>query len=563
MRRSRRDCPISLLTIKMNYRLVIKFLGSVCIALGVAMVFSILWAFEFSTHSTSKHAPPTINCVETDGYPSLLCSMGICFALGLILRYLGQKAKPTLFRREAIAVVVFSWILATLLGALPYYFYFSGVFHDPNETSPAPAEMSFIDAMFESQSGFSTTGATVLSEIEQLPRCILFWRSCTHFLGGLGIMVLLVAILGQGLGGKEILRTERVSSPGEGTPLARVQSLAWSLLGIYIGLNILLTIILMMLNLSLFDAICHAFSTMATGGFSTYNESIGYFSIDPKYNAAAIEWVLILFMFLGGTNFVLFFWCLCGQPGQLFRDTQWRTYIGIILVASLGVMLFGLWYGSFQQVVGDVPTAEQSSVSVTYAFRTSMFHVVSLMTSTGFVAAPYDSWSAPAVVTLLIVMLIGACAGSTAGGIKIFRVILGVKIVRAHIEQTWHPTVVRNIWYEKNVVSRDLLNNVAIHIALFFAIIVVMTLVIVAVEPNATWLDKGFSEHRQLLDVPCMVLACLNNIGPGIGIIGADGNFGSLTSVTKFLLTWIMLLGRLEIFIVLAILSPRFWRPYA
>ena len=543
----------------MNHRLIIKLLGSVCIALGLAMAFCIPWACEYftSTGGKGKNEHLLVDFAEPEGYSALLYSMGICFALGAILRYIGQKAKPTLFRREAIAVVVFSWVLATVLGAFPYFLcgniYLNGgeLIRESNEYEDVP--ITFIDAMFESQSGFSTTGATVFSDIESLPRCILFWRSCTQFLGGIGIIVLLVAILGQGLGGKEVLRTERVGSPGEGAPLARVQSLAWSLFGIYIGLNVLLIGILWMLNLRLFDAICHALATIATGGFSTYNQGIGHFVNNPAYNGAAIEWVLTLFMLLGGTNFVLLFWCLCGKPGHLFRDTEWRTYVGIILAASLAVMIFGLWYGSFQT----------ESVSVPHAFRTSVFHVVSFLTSTGFVAEQYDGWSAPAVVILLLLMCMGACAGSTTGGIKLFRVILGAKIVRTHIEQTWHPSVVRNVWLNKNVVNRDVLNNVAIFIALYFAVIVLVTLVITAIEPDATWLNLNYAADRQLLDVPCMVLTCLSNVGPGIGVIGAEGHFGSLTSATKFLLTWVMLLGRLEIFVVLVVLSPRFWRAHA
>ena len=537
----------------MNYRLVNKLLGNVCIALGLAMALAIPWAWQFDRHSTSEHIPPPhIYPVETNGNFSLLCSMGICFVLGAILRYVGQKAKPTLFRREAIAVVVFAWMLATVLGALPYFFC-DGLLRESHDNGVV--DVSFIDALFESQSGFSTTGATVFSDVESLPRCILFWRSCTQFLGGLGIIVLLVAILGQGLGGKEVLRTERTGSPGEGSPPVRVQGLAWRLFGIYIGLNVLLIIILLMLKLSLFDAVCHAFATMATGGFSTYNQSIGHFANNPDYNGAVVEWVLSLFMFLGGTNFVLFFWCLCGQPGRLFRDTEWRTYAGILLIASPAVMILGLWYGSFQQ--------DGQVVSATDALRTSVFHVVSFATSTGFVADRYDCWNAPSVVILLVLGCIGACAGSTTGGIKLFRVILGAKIVRSHIEQTWHPTVVRNVWYEKSVVNRDLLNNTAIYIALYFAAIVLVTVAVTAIEPDATWLNRGYSEDRQLLDVPCMVMSCLSNVGPGVGIIGTSGNFGSLTSLTKFLLAWVMLLGRLEIFVVLAVLSPRFWRAHS
>ncbi len=562
----------------MNIRLVVKLLGSVCIALGLAMAFSIPWAFERT---------PKGLAYEREGTFGLLMSMSICFLCGGLLRAFGQKAKPLLFRREAIAVVVFSWVLATLLGALPYVL--SGTArakHVSEEGETILVKMTIFDAMFESQSGFSTTGATVLSDVENpemIPRCILFWRGCTHFLGGIGIIVLLVAILGQGLGGKEVLRAERGGSPGEGSPLARVQSLAWSLFGIYVVLNVVLIFILLFLKLSPFDAICHAFSAMSTGGFSTHNLSVGYFATDPKYDSAAIEWVLILFMFLGGTNFVLFFWCLCGQPGRLFRDVEWRTYFGLVLAASVAITAFGFWYGSFDlygmlnppPVVADVSDSalppdvdgsgvpDDPKVPVSYAFRTSMFHVVSLMTTTGFVADQYDRWNPPAVVILLFVMFTGACAGSTAGGVKLFRLVLGAKIVRAQIEHTYHPTVVRNIWLQKNVVNRDLLNSVAVYIALYFFVIVAMTLVVVTLEPDATWLNKGYAQDRQLLDAPSMVLTCLSNVGPGVGVIGADGNFGVFSSATKFVLTWIMLLGRLEIFVVLAVFSPRFWRPHA
>jgi len=561
----------------MNILLVIKLLGRVCIALGLAMVFSLPWACDFNTYTggKGKNEHLLIDIVEPWGYEGLLKSIGICFVLGFFFRYLGQNAKKTLFRREAIAVVVFSWILATVLGAFPYYL--SGIDRDRDENGPI--RMTFIDAMFESQSGFSTTGATVISDVESMPRCILFWRCCTHFLGGLGIIVLLVAILGQGLGGKEVLRAERGGSPSEGAPLARVQSLAWSLFGIYVGLNVILTLALMCLNLSFFDAICHAFSAMATGGFSTYNASVGHFSTDPKYNAASIEWVLTLFMFLGGTNFVLFFWCLCGKPGRLFRDIEWQTYIGVVLTASILVSAFGLWYGSFNRDDlanipavsestdttnnGAPPIAEKPPVSILYAIRTSCFHVMSLMTTTGFVTEQYEQWNASAVAILLVLMITGACAGSTSGGLKLFRAVLGFKIVAAHVEQTYHPNVVRNVWLQKNVVNRDLLNNVAIYIALYFFLIVVFSVILIAVEPNVTWTDKGFRADRQLLDIPSMVLSSISNIGPGIGIIGAKGNFGLLAPATKFILTWVMLLGRLEIFVVLAVLSPRFWRSHA
>ncbi|MDR1491685.1 MAG: TrkH family potassium uptake protein [Planctomycetaceae bacterium] len=552
----------------MNFRLIIKLLGAVCIAIGVAMAFSIPWAWIGDAKDYNRN-----------GVWGLLISMSICFVVGFLFYGIAHNAKMTLFRREAIAVVAFSWIFAAILGAFPYYLSGTQRAVVVNEQGEKVfVLMSFADSLFESASGFTTTGATVLKDVEKVSRCLLFWRCSTHFLGGIGIIVLLVAILGQGLGGKAVLRAERSGAPSEGTPHARVQSLAWSLVGIYLGLNAVLAILLTALKLSPFDAVCHAFSAMATGGFSTKNASVGYFIADPQYNGAAIEWVLTFFMFLGGTNFLLFYWCLRGEPQRLFRDTEWRTYLGFLVAASALVFFFNVRNCDFDQFgTSDKPilfqspqTSDASNPSVelrnpptSYAVRTSVFQVVSLMTSTGFVTDEYEKWNAASVAILLTLMITGACAGSTAGGLKIFRVILCLKMFRGQIEQTYHPTVVRKVWWQKSVVPQELLHQTAVHIGLYFFLIILFSLIIAAIESDSAWIAGNFPVTRKLYDVISMVLACVGNIGPGVGMIGARGNFGGLSEITKFLLTCAMFLGRLEFFAVFSLFSLRFWKPQA
>ncbi|MCL2349802.1 MAG: hypothetical protein FWC50_16245, partial [Planctomycetaceae bacterium] len=456
----------------MNIRLVLKLLGTVCISLGVAMCFSLPWAFPVCGGVWEQ---------EKNGVFGLLASTGICIFLGLVFRWQGRKSQSTLFRKEAIAVVVLSWILVTVLGALPYCL--SGTVRETRVEGDnvTRIKMNIYDGMFESQSGFSTTGTTVLSNVEDrtmISKCILFWRGNTHFLGGIGIIVLLVAVLGQkGLGGKTVLRAERGGSPTEGTPASNVQNLAWSLFAIYVMLNILLIVILMFLKLSLFDAMCYAFSALSTGGFSTYNASAGHFITNPQYNGPAIEWVLIVFMFLGGCNFVLFYWCLLGQPMRLLRDVEWQTYLGITIVASAMITVYGVWHHDFdlygtsdnpvivnrrEAMSPDyAPPSKETPAPLSYAIRTSCFHVVSFMTTTGFVSDEFEKWDAMSVAVLFAVMIVGSCAGSTAGGLKVFRVVLGYKILQTQIEQTYHPSVVRNIWLNKKLIERDTLHDVA------------------------------------------------------------------------------------------------------
>jgi trk system potassium uptake protein TrkH len=520
------------------------------------MMFSIPWGLTVCGGDWS---------VEQRGVYGLLLSVGVSFLLGLTFLLAGRHAKIQLFRKEAMAVVGLSWILVTLLGALPYLL--SGV------ERAKDIRMNVFDAMFESQSGFSTTGSTTLSELENrsmVPRCLLFWRSSTQFLGGLGIIVFMVAILGHGTFAKSVFRAERSGPPGQNSSQTRVQKLAWTLLFLYLVFNVILTLILQLEGLPFFDAVCHAFTTIATGGFSTFNASAGHFITAEGYNGPLIEWTLIIFMFLGGTNFILFYGCFRGNFKQLFTDMEWRTYVVMIVLATLIVFAAGYWHHDFDYygtsgnpiMVDADGHPPETDPHVSYGFRNSCFQVVSLITSTGFCTDEFERWNAVSCAMLLIVMFTGACSGSTAGGTKLIRCILSFKLITHEVERSYRPNVVRNVWLQGEMVDRDLLVNVAVFVLIYMTILCFGTLAVTIAEPDNTWLLAGNTIENKLTDSFGAVLTCLSNDGPGLGIVGARQNFGQLTSVSKFLLTWIMMIGRLEIFGILALFSPSFWKSH-
>lgn len=611
----------------MNYRLVCKLLGIIALLIGVTMIFSLPWAFP--ELGRRHHGVALSSAFEARGFYALVGSILTSASVGCLLIGLGRKSQGQLYHKEALAVVGLSWLMATVLGALP--FYFSGTYRgpairlgaEPNtvyvwnrrtlENSPWIAKreltheqftaihklvdagadgipekdsdqelgrvinelvsdpdfysvmplpggmperrasyrilwvtMSFVDAMFESQSGFSTTGATVISDLENpnlIPHCILFWRSSTHFLGGLGIIVLFVVVLGQGSAGKALMRNE-VPGPSKEGSQARMQQTAWVFAGIYLALIAILTVLLKFCGLSWFDALCHAFGTMATGGFSTYNASLGHF------NSPLIDGIVILFMLLAGMNFTLLYFLILGQPSKMLRDIEWRTYIGVILGAGLVVIVLGHLLGNFADTSGES--------SIFASARYGLFQVVSIMTTTGYGTHDFNGWSNLGRCILLLLMFVGGCSGSTGGGVKVIRWVLLVKIFGIELERAYHPRVVRPLRIGGKVIEdRELLKHLLVYVAMVGVIFAVSWLFVVGVEPDATW--TGHEEHK-LLDSASAVAATLNNIGPGVGTVGSTQNYGHFSSVSKLLFIWLMMLGRVEVFAILVLFMPQFWR---
>ena len=614
----------------MDYRVVCKYLGVIALLIAFTMIFSLPWAFP--SWGTRNGLAEAVSEFETRGFYGLCQSILISAASGLLLLGIGGRTKGKLFHKEAMAVVGFAWILATVLGALPFVLsdtyrgpavradvradesgttffindpsWFSTsqwvpVALEPSDREPIDAlnclleaganglatsdlsdthlaimrgladssfankiifdgegadervfvrwvKMSFVDALFESQSGFSTTGATVISDLENpnlVPHCILFWRSSTHFLGGLGIIVLFVAIAGQGSAGKALMRNE-VPGPSQESSEARMQHTAQVFAAIYVGLTVLLSTLLWCCGLSWFDAICHAFGTLATGGFSTYNASLGHF------DSPLIDSLVILFMVMAGMNFTLLYFLFRGMPSTMWNDIEWRTYIGVILLATVVVVGLGFANGEL-----GTKSGEHGFLS---ALRFGLFQVVSVMTTTGFGTHDFDTWNQPSRCVLLLLMFVGGCAGSTGGGIKVIRWVLMTKMLGIELEQAHHPRVVRTLRLGGKAIDDDgLRRNILVYFVVVAAIFLVSWLLVVGFEPNATWAGQ---EQHKLIDSASAVAATLNNIGPGLGTVGATQNYGHFSATSKLLFTVLMMLGRVEVFAILVLLMPSFWR---
>ncbi|MGB5985772.1 MAG: TrkH family potassium uptake protein [Desulfobacterales bacterium] len=414
--------------------------------------------------------------------------------------------------REGMAIVALSWMTLGALGALPFYFgsHFSG----------------FSDALFESVSGFTTTGASILTNIEALSKGMLFWRSLIQWVGGMGIIVLSLAVLPfLGVGGMQLYKAE-VPSPVPDKLKPRIRDTALILWKVYILFSAAETLLLVIGGMDLFDALCHTFTTLPTGGFSTKNSSVAHF------NSVYIDAIITLFMVLAGINFTLHFQLLRGRPLAFWRDSECRFFIGGLVLLSLLVSL---------NIYGETYTG------LGQALRYGIFQVVSILTTTGFATADYEMWPALGQVIILFAMFLGGSAGSTGGGMKCLRVMLCFKYCYRELFKLIHPRAVSRIRINGNVVPDPVMNSILGFMALYLGLFALGAVLLAAIGVD-------------FVTALTSVASSIGNIGPAFGSAGPVENYAHLPLAAKWVLIWCMLLGRLEIYTVIVLLVPEFWR---
>ncbi len=488
-------------------RLILRFLGMLLLMVGVSMLPAWVMAFLWESPKYNSFFFPILLTISLGGMSFLLPSMR------------GEE----IGHREAFLIVTLGWLVAAGVAAMPYWFY--GVFGGGAKHFP-----DFTAAYFESISGLTTTGSTILPSVEDLPRSLLFWRAMTHWLGGMGIILLGIAILPfLGIGGMQLYRAE-VPGPTADKLSPRITETAKSLWIIYILLTGLQTLFLCFGGMSIFDAVCHSFATVATGGFSTRNISI------EAYQSVYIEVVVTVFMVAAGMNFALHFFALRGDLKKIFKNEEFRFYVFVIVLWTV-MIAWALYakgvYKSFSQGV-----------------RYASFQVVSVLTSTGFSSCDFDVWrkqSSFAAFWVVLLMFIGGCAGSTGGGVKCVRIWLLMKAAHRELVRLIHPRMVKPVKIDGHAVPEEVLSSIAGFFALFLFLMGLCTLIL-------TW--YGLS----LLSAFTAVAACLGNIGPGFELVGPYQNFGFLPFGAKWILIFCMLLGRLELYTVLILFVPQFWQ---
>jgi len=481
----------------MRIKIVLHYLGLLIAILGFFMLLPLGFSLFYK---------------EPD-YFAFAISAGISVVSGLLLWRLTPVGEEKLSRREAITIVAGGWVLASAFGALPYIF--AGTFQ------------SYLNAYFEAMSGFAASGASVITDVEIQPHGILLWRSLTQWLGGMGIITLFVALFPMlGIGAAHLVEAEMPELQTERLT-ARIRDTARAVWLLYLGFSVLEVILLWLAKMPVFDALAVTFSTMATGGFTPTNASIG------AYNSPLIEGIVIIFMVLAGVNFGLyyfFFWKR--QPGRLFTDPEFRLYITLLI-------------GAVVLVAGDLML--NGGVPVGEAFRQSSFSTISIGTTTGFATADFNTWPAFSRTVLLILMIIGASAGSTAGGIKVIRLLVLLKQIYRRIRLTINPSAVIPLKVGENILSGQMISGIVSVAVLYIITLTAGTLVL-----NAMGIDQitAFSA----------VAANMSTTGPGLGLVGPMANYLWIPPAGKIVLIICMLVGRLELFTVLALLTPSFWK---
>lgn len=439
-------------------------------------------------------------------------SAGITAGIGVLMAILGKGGERQLTRRDGYVLVSFAWVAFSLFGMLP--FYISGYIPDVT------------NAFFETMSGFTSTGATILDNIESLPHGLLFWRSMTQWIGGLGIIMFTIAVLPIfGVSGLQVFAAE-ASGPTHDKVHPRIGITAKWIWTIYAGITLMLVLLLMLGGMGWFDSVCHAFSTTGTGGFSTKQASVAH------YQSPYIEYVISIFMFVSGINFTLLLYFMNRKFKKFFDNAELKWYFRSVVFFTILIAVI-LYY--------------TSSMGMEESFRKSLFQVISLHTSTGFATDDYMQWTPVVWGLLTIIMIMGACAGSTTGGLKCIRMVILSKVSRNEFKHILHPNAVLPVRVNKQVISPSIVSTVLAFCFLYLIIIIVSVLLMMG-------MGIGLEES-----IGC-VISSIGNMGPGLGDTGPAFSWNALPIAAKWLLAFLMLLGRLELFTVLLLFTPEFWK---
>lgn len=484
----------------LNIRLMLRFFGTLLLVETIALLSAALVAWYYH---------------ESDGI-YFLYTAAICLLVGGLAIAAGRNASPQIGRREGSLVVSLIWVVFSLFGLLPYWL-----------SGSIP---SFTDAFFETISGLTTTGASILNNIESLSHSILYWRSLTHWMGGLGIIVLSLALLPVfGVSASQLFAAES-AGPTKDKIHPKISSTAKRLLLIYVALTFVETILLVIGGMGLFDAVCHSFATIATGGFSTKQDSIGYW--DSPY----IHYVIAVFMLFSGVNFSLYYFLFKGKFNRVKENEELKFYLKTLFVFSIIAAVSLIDFGS-----------TMSFAVIEKAWRDAFFNVTSILTTTGFATVDYMTWPTFTWVLLLIAMITGASAGSTSGAIKMVRIVVVLKYSYYQFKRLVHPKVVIPVRYSGRLVQEDVITRILAFVILYMVVIALGIFVL-------TLTGMPFMESIGGL------ITCLGGVGPGLGLVGPAGNFADVPEFSKWFLSFIMLLGRLELFTVLVLFTPAFWR---
>jgi trk system potassium uptake protein len=483
-----------------NHKLIFRIIGGLLLFEGVFLLSAIIVALIYNEHVISH----------------FLITSGIAIFFGLFFFITGKNASPTIGKREGSVIVTSIWIWFSIIGLLPYWL--SGSI--PN----------FTDAFFETMSGFTTTGASILNDIESLPFSMLYWRSLTQWIGGLGIIVISIALLPIfGFSSVQLFSAE-ATGPTKDKIHPKMSETAKRLLAIYVIMTISEVLLLVIAGMGWFDAVNHSFTTMATGGFSTKQASIGYWS------SPAIQYIITFFMFFAGVNFTLFYFLVKGKFLRIKENEELRFFVILTFILT-GLMAFSIVDFSIPVSFGQLEKV----------FRDSLFTVISMITTTGYITIDYMQFKPVVWLLLLIAMLTGASAGSTAGGMKMIRVLLVVKYAYYEFKRIIHPNAFFPVRYNQHVVRDEVITRVLAFIMLYIMIIVMGAIVL-------SFTGMGFLES-----ISGMV-TCISDVGPGLGSIGPAFSFSEIPTFSKWFLSFVMLIGRLEVFTVLIIFTPIFWK---